>query len=87
MPLAKPNLGTIAARMPLRAVRFCGRRGHDEAALCARVGVSLDALSAPETRVPYETARSIADELIPAFRADMARPDEVAADIHPYDPI
>jgi len=33
------------------------------------------------------TARSIADELIPAFRADMARPDEVAADIHPYDPI
>jgi NAD(P)-dependent dehydrogenase (short-subunit alcohol dehydrogenase family) len=33
------------------------------------------------------TAQSIADELIPAFRADMACSDEVAADIHPYDPI
>lgn len=33
------------------------------------------------------TARSIADELIPAFRADMARSDEVAADVFPYDPI
>lgn len=33
------------------------------------------------------TARSIADELIPAFRSDMARSDEVAADLFPYDPI
>lgn len=33
------------------------------------------------------TTRSIADELIPAFRADMARSDEVAADVFPYDPI
>jgi len=33
------------------------------------------------------TPRSIAEELIPAFRADMARPDKVAADLFPYDPI
>jgi NAD(P)-dependent dehydrogenase (short-subunit alcohol dehydrogenase family) len=33
------------------------------------------------------TARSIADELIPAFRADMARSDEVAADVFSDDPI
>jgi NAD(P)-dependent dehydrogenase (short-subunit alcohol dehydrogenase family) len=33
------------------------------------------------------TPQSIADELIPAFRADFTRADEVAADLHPYDPI
>jgi NAD(P)-dependent dehydrogenase (short-subunit alcohol dehydrogenase family) len=33
------------------------------------------------------TPQAIADELIPAFRADFARADEVAADVHPYDPI
>jgi NAD(P)-dependent dehydrogenase (short-subunit alcohol dehydrogenase family) len=33
------------------------------------------------------TAQSIAEELIPAFRADFARADEVAGDLHPYDPI
>jgi NAD(P)-dependent dehydrogenase (short-subunit alcohol dehydrogenase family) len=33
------------------------------------------------------TAQSIADELIPAFRADFARADEVSAHVFPYDPI
>jgi NAD(P)-dependent dehydrogenase (short-subunit alcohol dehydrogenase family) len=33
------------------------------------------------------TPQSIADELIPAFRADFSRADETAADLHPYDPI
>ena len=33
------------------------------------------------------TARSIAEELVPAFRADFARADEVSADVFPYDPI
>jgi len=33
------------------------------------------------------TPQTIADQLIPAFRADMARADEVATDVHPYDPI
>ena len=33
------------------------------------------------------TAKSIAEELIPAFRSDFARPVEVAADLFPYDPI
>ena len=33
------------------------------------------------------TPQSIADELIPAFRADMARGDEVSAHVFPYDPI
>ena len=33
------------------------------------------------------TPESIADELIPAFRADMARGDEVSAHVFPYDPI
>lgn len=33
------------------------------------------------------TPEAIADELIPAFRADMARGDEVSAHVFPYDPI
>jgi NAD(P)-dependent dehydrogenase (short-subunit alcohol dehydrogenase family) len=33
------------------------------------------------------TPQSIAEELIPAFRADFGRADEVAGDLHPYDPI
>ena len=33
------------------------------------------------------TPETIADELIPAFRADMARGDEVSAHVFPYDPI
>jgi NAD(P)-dependent dehydrogenase (short-subunit alcohol dehydrogenase family) len=33
------------------------------------------------------TPQSIADELIPAFRADFERPDATAKDLHPYDPI
>jgi hypothetical protein len=33
------------------------------------------------------TPQSIADELIPAFRADFERPDGTAKDLHPYDPI
>jgi NAD(P)-dependent dehydrogenase (short-subunit alcohol dehydrogenase family) len=33
------------------------------------------------------TPQSIAEELIPAFRRDFNRRDEVAADLHPYDPI
>ena len=33
------------------------------------------------------TPEAIATELIPAFRADMARGDEVSAHVFPYDPI
>ncbi len=33
------------------------------------------------------TAQSIADDLIPALRADFARADEVSAHVFPYDPI
>jgi NAD(P)-dependent dehydrogenase (short-subunit alcohol dehydrogenase family) len=33
------------------------------------------------------TPEAIADELIPAFRADFARSDEVSAHVFPYDPI
>ena len=33
------------------------------------------------------TAEAIADELIPAFRPDFARADEVSAHVFPYDPI
>ena len=33
------------------------------------------------------TPQSIAEELIPAFRSDFSRADEVAADLFPYDPI
>jgi NAD(P)-dependent dehydrogenase (short-subunit alcohol dehydrogenase family) len=33
------------------------------------------------------TCKSIAEELIPAFRSDFAKPDGVAADLFPYDPI
>ncbi|MFC4294286.1 SDR family NAD(P)-dependent oxidoreductase [Novosphingobium tardum] len=39
------------------------------------------------TKVEGWTAQSIADELIPAFRASFARADEVSAHVFPYDPI
>ena len=39
------------------------------------------------TKTEGWTARAIADELIPAFRADFARADEVSAHVFPYDPI
>ena len=39
------------------------------------------------TRAEGWTPEAIADELIPAFRADMARSDEVSAHVFPYDPI
>ena len=39
------------------------------------------------TKAEGWTPETIADELIPAFRADMARGDEVSAHVFPYDPI
>jgi NAD(P)-dependent dehydrogenase (short-subunit alcohol dehydrogenase family) len=39
------------------------------------------------TKVEGWTPQSIADELIPAFRSDFARADEVSAHVFPYDPI
>ena len=39
------------------------------------------------TKAEGWTPESIANELIPAFRADMARGDEVSAHVFPYDPI
>ena len=39
------------------------------------------------TKVEGWTAQSIADELMPAFRSDFARGDEVSAHVFPYDPI
>lgn len=39
------------------------------------------------TRAEGWTPEAIADELIPAFRADFARGDEVSAHVFPYDPI
>lgn len=39
------------------------------------------------TRADGWTPETIADELIPAFRSDFARGDEVSAHVFPYDPI
>lgn len=39
------------------------------------------------TKAEGWTVQSIADELIPAFRASFARADEVTANVFPYDPI
>jgi hypothetical protein len=39
------------------------------------------------TKAEGWTPESIAAELIPAFRPDMARGDEVSAHVFPYDPI
>ncbi len=39
------------------------------------------------TKLEGWTPQSIADELIPAFRSDFARADEVSAHVFPYDPI
>ncbi len=39
------------------------------------------------TKTEGWSAQSIADELLPAFRSDFARGDEVSAHVFPYDPI
>ncbi len=39
------------------------------------------------TKVEGWSAQAIADELLPAFRSDFARADEVSAHVFPYDPI
>lgn len=39
------------------------------------------------SRIEGWTPESIASELIPAFTSDFARPNEVSADVFPYDPI
>jgi len=39
------------------------------------------------TKVEGWTAQAIADELVPAFRPNFARADEVSAHVFPYDPI
>jgi AraC-like DNA-binding protein len=43
---------TLSARVLLRVVEFCRRRGHDGNELCRRAGLSLEQLG-PETRIPY----------------------------------
>lgn len=50
----KALAGTLSARLALRIVEFCRARGHDPAALCSSVGLTVAALAAPEARVHYE---------------------------------
>ena len=52
-PLARPD--AIAAKMVLRVVEFCRKRGHDADALCRGVGLTLEVLSEPDARVDYAT--------------------------------
>lgn len=51
--------GTIAARMVLRVVDFCRRRGHDGEALLAEAGLSRATLEAPDARVHHTIAARV----------------------------
>jgi AraC-like DNA-binding protein/lambda repressor-like predicted transcriptional regulator len=52
---------SISARMPLRVVAFCERRGHDGHELCRRAGLSREALSDPNARVPYQMVERLGE--------------------------
>lgn len=45
--------GTISGHVLLRMLEFCGRLGHDPQALCSRVGIRVESLSEPRTRLPF----------------------------------
>jgi AraC-like DNA-binding protein len=53
--------GTISAHLVLRVVEFCRKRGHDADTLCARVGLTREALSVPEARVSYATTARLGE--------------------------
>lgn len=53
--------GTLSARMMLRVVELCRRRGHDVEELCARAGLTLAALAVPDARVHYATAARLGE--------------------------
>lgn len=58
---SEPFEGTLAAQLVLRVVEFCRKRGHDVDALCARIGMTREALSAPDARVPYAIAMRLGE--------------------------
>jgi AraC-like DNA-binding protein len=53
--------GTLSAQLVLRVVEFCRKRGHDADTMCARAGLSTDALSVPDARVSYATAARLGE--------------------------
>ncbi|MBK7394980.1 MAG: AraC family transcriptional regulator [Myxococcales bacterium] len=63
MPSAGPH-GTLAARLLLRVVAFCRARGHDPVALCRSAALDLEALQAPEARVPYASAIRLGEQAL-----------------------
>jgi AraC-like DNA-binding protein len=58
----------IAARMVLRVLRHCGARGYDERDLARSMGLSLEALSEPEARIPYEVAIQMGERALSLTR-------------------
>lgn len=56
--------GTLSARVVLRTVEFCRRRGHDAAALCESAQVSLELLRDPNARVPYGAVARLAERAL-----------------------
>jgi hypothetical protein len=56
--------GAIAARMLLRVVEFCRRRGHDADVLCRSVGLDVAALADADARVPYGMAQRLGERAL-----------------------
>jgi AraC-like DNA-binding protein len=50
---------TVAARVLLRSVEFCRRRGHDPERLCRSVGLSYELLLEQRARIPFPLVRAL----------------------------
>ena len=72
--------GGISGRVLVRIARFVAARGHDADRLCRRAGLTLEALSDPELRVPWSLAETFA-ELAAEVTADSNIGLHLAADV------
>ena len=65
--MTTPHVGTISGRVVLRVVDFAARRGHDPGVLCRSVGLHLDKLKEPDSRVPYGVAEDLGERAAAAM--------------------
>ncbi|MDB4973409.1 MAG: AraC family transcriptional regulator [Myxococcaceae bacterium] len=61
--------GSISARMLLRAVELCRRRGHDVSSLAQAAGIDPKLLADPEARIPYALGADLSERVL-ALTAD-----------------
>jgi AraC-like DNA-binding protein len=58
--------GTVSARLALRLLAFCGRRGCDEDRLCRAAGLTRESLSAAEARLPWSSLLALGEHALAA---------------------